>query len=116
MSADHAEDASAVQGAGPHHDGEGAGPHSDADEAEERRAKCHRLPFELGEAIASAHPADDLCVGDHIECRYSDGCLYPATIACRLGDGCYGIEWKDAEKPIPWGLGDCLTFGPLSGK
>ena len=53
--------------------------------------------IEWEEAIFAAHPVDDLCVGDHIECRYSDGRLYPATICFGLGQGCYEIRWKDDD-------------------
>ena len=55
------------------------------------------LAHEWEEAIFAAHPVDDLCVGDHIECRYSDGRMYPATICFGLGQGCYEIRWKDDD-------------------
>ena len=53
--------------------------------------------IEWEEAIFAAHPVDDLCVGDHIECRYSDGRMYPATICFGLGQGRYEIRWKDDD-------------------
>ena len=53
--------------------------------------------IEWEQAVIAAHPVDDLCVGDDIMCRYSDGRMYPATICFGLGQGRYEIRWKDDD-------------------
>ena len=47
--------------------------------------------------IFAGHPTDDLCVGDYVNCLYSDEKLYPAVIEAELGNGLYDISWVGGE-------------------